>query len=62
MAVQEADVDRLQRIVLQPPEYMTADSSSTAGYILIPDLEAIRAVVADMIGGRRTTAGGSGGS
>ena len=43
-AVQGADMSQLQRIVLQPPEYMTADSSSSAGYILIPDLEAIRAI------------------
>ncbi len=62
MAIQEADVDRLERIVLQPPDYMTADTSATAGYILIPNLEAIREVVAEMIGGRQTTAGGSGGS
>jgi LCP family protein required for cell wall assembly len=62
MAIQEADVDRLERIVLQPPDYMTADTSATAGYILIPNLEAIREVVSEMISGRRTTAGGSGGS
>lgn len=59
MAVQESDVDRLERIVLQPPEYMTADPTSVAGYILIPNLPAIRAVVADMIGGQ-TTAGSDG--
>ncbi len=43
-AVQEADMSRLERIVLQPPEYMRADPFSSAGYILIPDFEAIRAV------------------
>lgn len=43
-AVQGADVSQLQRIVLQPPEYMRADPYSSAGYILIPDLEAIRAI------------------
>ncbi len=56
VAIQESEVDRLERIVLQPPEYMTADSSSAAGYILIPNLPAIRDVVAEMIG-ERSTAG-----
>jgi LCP family protein required for cell wall assembly len=56
VAIQESDVGKLERIVLQPPEYMTADPFSPAGYILIPNLPAIRAVVADMVGGQ-TTAG-----
>lgn len=43
-AVQDADTSKLRRIVLQPPEYMTADPFSAAGYILIPDLDAIRQV------------------
>ena len=43
-AVQAADMSNLQRIVLQPPQYMTADPRSSAGYILVPNLEAIRAV------------------
>ena len=43
-AVQRADVSQLQRIVLQPPEYMRADPFSKAGYILIPNLNAIRAI------------------
>lgn len=44
LAVQEADMAQLRRVVLQPPKYMTADPYSAAGYILIPDLEAIHAV------------------
>jgi LCP family protein required for cell wall assembly len=56
-AVQESDVDKLERIVLQPPEFMTADPFSAAGYILIPNLDAIRAVVADMIQARSTVGG-----
>lgn len=48
-AVQEADMSELRRIVLQPPEYMTADPRSAAGYILIPNLEAIRAVGQEML-------------
>jgi len=43
-AVQEADMSRLQRIVLQPPQFMTAEPFSSAGYILVPDLDAIRAI------------------
>jgi polyisoprenyl-teichoic acid--peptidoglycan teichoic acid transferase len=44
-AVQEADMSRLERIVLTPPEYFTVEASHpTAGYILHPHLEAIRAV------------------
>ncbi len=49
-AVQAADMSQLQRIVLQPPEYMTADPHSSAGYILIPDLEAIRAIGESLLG------------
>lgn len=43
-AVQGADMSRLQRIVLQPPDYMHADPFSKAGYILVPNLEAIHAL------------------
>jgi polyisoprenyl-teichoic acid--peptidoglycan teichoic acid transferase len=43
-AVQNADMSQLQRIVLQPPKYMSVDAHSAAGYILIPNLDAIRAV------------------
>lgn len=50
-AVQEADMSRLERIVLQPPKYVTPGSSPTAGYILIPDLAAIRSAVADLLEG-----------
>lgn len=50
-AIQGADMSRLQRIVLQPPDYMRADPFSSAGYILIPDLEAIRAVVQELMSG-----------
>jgi LCP family protein required for cell wall assembly len=48
-AVQRADMSQLQRIVLQPPEYMTVDAHSSAGYILIPNLEAIRAIAEQLI-------------
>jgi polyisoprenyl-teichoic acid--peptidoglycan teichoic acid transferase len=50
-AVQAADMSQLQRIVLQPPDYMRADPFSKAGYILIPNLEAIRAVGEQLLSG-----------
>jgi hypothetical protein len=43
-AVQDADMSQLQRIVLQPPEDMSVNAHSSAGYILIPNLDAIRAI------------------
>jgi len=49
-AVQDADMSRLQRIVLQPPFYMTAEPFSSAGYILVPNLEAIRNLGAGLMG------------
>jgi LCP family protein required for cell wall assembly len=48
-AVQDADMSQLRRIVLQPPEFMTADASSAAGYILIPNLDAIRAIGEELL-------------
>jgi LCP family protein required for cell wall assembly len=50
-AVQAADMSQLQRVVLQPPQYMHADPFSSAGYILIPNFEAIRAIMAQLISG-----------
>jgi len=54
-AVQGADMSQLKRIVLQPPEYMRADPFSSAGYILIPDLDAIRAIGEQLLGGETAT-------
>lgn len=51
LAVQGADMSQLQRVVLQPPDYMHADPHSSAGYILVPDLEAIRAVGERLLSG-----------
>ena len=50
-AVQSADMSQLQRIVLQPPVYMHADPFSSAGYILVPNLEAIRAIGERLLSG-----------
>ena len=50
-AVQGADMSQLQRIVLQPPEFMSVDAHSSAGYILIPDLDAILAIGEQLVFG-----------
>lgn len=50
-AVQRADMSQLRRIVLQPPEYMRADPFSSAGYVLIPNFEAIRAIGEQLLSG-----------
>ena len=50
-AVQDADMSQLQRIVLQPPDYMHAEPFTAAGYILIPNLDAIRAIGEQLING-----------
>jgi len=39
---QDADLGGLERVVLTPPEFVTAEPFSEAGYILHPNLEAIR--------------------
>ncbi|MDQ3689789.1 MAG: LCP family protein [Chloroflexota bacterium] len=39
--VQEADLRGLERVVLTPPDYVTVDPNSAAGYILLPNFEAI---------------------
>ncbi|MGZ8562081.1 MAG: LCP family protein [Candidatus Limnocylindria bacterium] len=49
--VQGADMSQLQRIVLQPPLYMHANPNSSAGYILIPDLEAIHLIGERLLSG-----------
>jgi LCP family protein required for cell wall assembly len=39
---QDADLGGLERVVLAPPEFVTPEPFSDAGYILHPDLDAIR--------------------
>jgi LCP family protein required for cell wall assembly len=51
-AIQQAEIGKLERIVLQPPEHMRADPFSAAGYILIPDVEAIRDTVDELMDDR----------
>jgi LCP family protein required for cell wall assembly len=48
-AVQAADMSLLEGVVIQPP-LVTAEEIPVAGYVLHPDLAAIRALVADILG------------
>jgi LCP family protein required for cell wall assembly len=43
-AGQEADLRNMERVVLAPPDYVTPDPDSAAGYILHPNVEAIQAL------------------
>jgi hypothetical protein len=44
--VQDADLGGLERHVLSPDEgYVTVDAGSAAGYVLHPNVEAIRSLV-----------------
>jgi anionic cell wall polymer biosynthesis LytR-Cps2A-Psr (LCP) family protein len=48
--VQDGDLGGLERHVLTPDEgYVTVDASSAAGYVLYPNVEAIRALVDDIL-------------
>jgi polyisoprenyl-teichoic acid--peptidoglycan teichoic acid transferase len=50
-AVQEADMSQLERIVLTPPEFFTVEANHpTAGYVLHPHLDAIRAIGQELAG------------
>lgn len=42
VAGERADLGDIERVVLEPPEYVTPEPNSAAGYILHPNLEAIR--------------------
>lgn len=47
---QDADLEGLERIVLAPPRYVTPEPFSASGYILHPDLDAIRDLGARIFG------------
>lgn len=47
---QEVNLGGLQRVVLEPPTYVTPEPFSAAGYILHPDLDAIRALGESIFG------------
>jgi anionic cell wall polymer biosynthesis LytR-Cps2A-Psr (LCP) family protein len=49
-AGQAVNLGALERVVLEPPTYMTAEPFSAAGYILHPDLEAIRKLGVSIFG------------
>ena len=56
-AVQDANLDAVERVVLTPDDgYVTIDAYSTAGYILHPNLDAIRALADRVFGTGRTGA------
>lgn len=48
-AAQDTDISRLERVVLVPPEFVTPEPFSAHGYILHPNLEEIRALVARVL-------------
>jgi len=49
--VQDAELGGLERHVLTPDEgFVTVDASSAAGYVLYPNLEAIRSLVDEILG------------
>jgi polyisoprenyl-teichoic acid--peptidoglycan teichoic acid transferase len=52
-AVQEADMTQLERTVIQPPLVMV-DQDPIAGYILRPDLDAIRELTETLLAGETT--------
>ena len=43
-AVEDADLAEIERVVLSPPDFVTPEPFSAAGYILHPNLEEIRAL------------------
>lgn len=47
---QDADLGSLERVVLAPPEYVTPEPFSDAGYILHPELDAIRELGEEVFG------------
>jgi LCP family protein required for cell wall assembly len=49
-----ADLGSLDRVVLQPPEHVTPMSDPVAGYVLVPNLDAILALGADVFGDGRS--------
>lgn len=53
-ALQEAETDALDRAVIQPP-LVTPATAADGAYILIPDIEAIRELAADLLGDGDTT-------
>ncbi len=52
--IQDADLRGLERVVLTPPEYVTVEPNSAAGYILLPNVEAILELGDRIYGGRVT--------
>lgn len=49
--IQAIDMGTLRRVVIDPPEYVTPAISDTGAYVLVPDLERIRALGEELLGG-----------
>lgn len=47
---QDANLNRIERVVLAPPEFVTPEPNSAAGYILHPNFEAIRELAERIFG------------
>jgi polyisoprenyl-teichoic acid--peptidoglycan teichoic acid transferase len=50
VAAQDANLRRMERIVLAPPEFVTPEPNSAAGYILHPNFDAIRTLGEEIFG------------
>jgi LCP family protein required for cell wall assembly len=50
-AIQDADVGRLERAVIEPPLYVTPATGDNGAYVLIPDLARIRELGHELMGG-----------
>lgn len=50
VAGQKVDLGGLERVVLEPPTYVTPDPDSAAGYVLYPQLDAIRDLAETIFG------------
>lgn len=50
-AIQDADVGRLERAVIEPPDYVTPATGNNGAYVLIPNLARIRELGRELMGG-----------
>lgn len=49
-AIQDADMANVDRVVIQPPRYVTPATGADGAYVLLPDLELIRELGQDLLG------------
>jgi LCP family protein required for cell wall assembly len=48
--IQDADMENLRRVVLQPPDYVTPATGTGGAYVLLPNLELIRELGQQLMG------------